>query len=79
MFIIFGTENKSKTLGIKKEICECPRCKQQVFHNIVQQTGYFTLFWIPMLPYQNDYLEICPMCGYVVKKLYKKDAEDMVK
>ena len=68
MFIIFGTKTEQKNLGIKKEMEECVRCKQSVFHNIIKQSNYFTLFWIPIFPYKEEYLEVCSTCGYAIKK-----------
>ena len=78
MLIIFGTKTEQKNLGIKKEMTECARCGQPVFLNNIKQSNYFTLFWIPIFPYKEEYLEVCPTCGYTIKKA-KEDIDKMNK
>ena len=79
MFIIFGTETKRKVLGSSKEKSQCPRCHNEVFNDIQEQTGYFTLFWIPVFPYSEEHYELCPICGHVMRKMDKREAKEMLK
>lgn len=61
--IIFGWGRRmTKDHGPGQGIL-CPNCRNNTrFHLIVRRT-WFTLFFIPVIPYETMYMEICPICS----------------
>jgi len=63
MFIIFGwnhqtSNNYGPTLPIT-----CPRCNNKTFFHLLQNKLWFTLFFIPVIPYESKYYLLCDVCG----------------
>lgn len=61
--IIFGFSGRTKDLG-EAVPTECPRCHNQVFFHLMTRTRWFSLFFIPLIPYSSRHLLVCPICGY---------------
>lgn len=60
--IIFGFgDRKTKLLGSIGTM-DCPRCGNSSEWPIHQQRSYFSLFFIPLIPYSTRYLLSCPVC-----------------
>lgn len=60
--IIFGFgDHKTKLLGTIG-MMDCPRCHNTSDWPIHQQKTYFSLFFIPLIPYRTRYLLSCPVC-----------------
>lgn len=70
MFIIFGWGKvTSKTHGwTEAEYCEY--CRNTPRHVLVEKRTWFTLFFIPIIPYEHKHLCLCPIChsGYEYPK-----------
>jgi len=62
MFVIFGMKKRPKIIEIKKK--KCKHCKKNTFHQKIQIKNYFTLFFIPLIPFGSQEIEICNACGY---------------
>ncbi|MDR1066966.1 MAG: zinc ribbon domain-containing protein [Clostridiales bacterium] len=63
MFFIFGFGHKTiKRFGQINED-SCHRCNNNVKRELVKVTTWFTLFFIPIIPYKTQYLLICPICS----------------
>jgi DNA-directed RNA polymerase subunit RPC12/RpoP len=62
MIILFGTSNKEQDAG--GGMFQCPACRQRQRYAVKQVRRYFTLFFIPVLPLdqQGRYVE-CQGCG----------------
>lgn len=60
--IIFGFgHQKSQTLGQIPNM-DCPRCNNTSQWPIFKVRTYFSLFFIPLIPYKTQYLLACPVC-----------------
>lgn len=62
MFILFGwghtkNENFGKVLPRK-----CGNCKNEEYWSLFKISRWFTLFFIPVFPYQTKRFTICPVC-----------------
>lgn len=62
MFIIFGTRTTEKAVGEFVSTTTCGRCNQLQNYQLYQITNWFTLFFIPIIPYRTKYYEICSFC-----------------
>lgn len=52
----------------------CPRCGNQAVWQLVRKRHWFTLFFIPLIPYRTEYFMACPVCR-AGKKLTKQEAK----
>ena len=60
--IIFGFgHQKAKILGHIGAM-DCPRCNNTSPFVVHQAKTYFTLFFIPLIPYSTRFLLSCPVC-----------------
>jgi len=50
-----------------QEKTQCPNCHQIAHWNILRVLRFFTLFFIPLIPYRMQYFMICPSCDAAVK------------
>lgn len=41
----------------------CPNCNNESIFRHVSQTKWFSLFFIPIIPYNTKHLLLCPVCG----------------
>ena len=62
MFLIFSiADKKSKHLG-NTGLMDCPRCNNTAVWPVHQLKTYFSLFFIPLIPYRTEFLLSCPVC-----------------
>ncbi len=62
MFFIFSLgDRKTKHLG-NTGLMDCPRCHNTSEWAIHLERTYFSLFFIPLIPYKTEYLLSCPVC-----------------
>lgn len=62
MFVIFSlADRKTKQLG-NTGMMDCPRCGNTTAWTIRQEKTYFSLFFIPLIPYRTEFLLSCPVC-----------------
>ena len=45
----------------------CERCRNDVSYHFIERKKWFTLFFIPILPYSSSKLVICPVCSNAVE------------
>ena len=63
MFIIWGIGHRTtKIAGIMTESL-CGRCNNRTARKLIKLTSWFTIFFIPVIPYSRQYLLVCPICG----------------
>ena len=63
MFIIFGWGHQTmKQYGATLPI-KCSNCNNSVFLHLVQTRTWFTLFFIPVIPYESKHYLLCEVCG----------------
>ena len=76
MFIIWGVGHRTtKIVGIMPESL-CGRCNNRTARKIMKLTSWFTLFFIPVIPYKRQYLLVCPICGQA-QQLTKAEFESL--
>ncbi|MDR1208809.1 MAG: zinc ribbon domain-containing protein [Clostridiales bacterium] len=76
MFIIFGFGRLTFKRYGYRDLGPCPRCGQARPAELMKVTTWFTLFFIPVIPYRFEYVLACAGCGYAVK-ISKVDFEAM--
>lgn len=62
MFFIFGFGHRTVKIFTTLPLTGCQRCHNNVEMGVVRVTLWFTLFFIPIIPYKKEYLVICPVC-----------------
>jgi len=66
LFVIFGFgHRKFKKFGFVSE--NCRRCNNYVNRELIKATSWFTLFFIPLIPYSTKYLLVCPICQDMIE------------
>lgn len=73
MFLLFGFRRKLAELALVQLAC---RNGHVAAHRIVRLTSWFTLFFIPVIPYSRRYLSVCSMCGLQLR-IERSEAEEM--
>lgn len=64
MPIIFGWGRETvKKIGVVVELL-CNHCHNREFWILARKTSWFTLFFIPIIPYSTKYFMFCPVCEY---------------
>lgn len=77
MFIIWGFGHQTVRSFGSAAAQRCSRCNNTISRELVKVTTWFTLFFIPIIPYRKEYLLICPICRDAVK-ISKVDFEQLV-
>ena len=72
MIIIFGWGYETRkeygpTMPIK-----CPNCNNNVFWHLLRSRIWFTLFFIPVIPYQSRYYLLCEICSQGIELRYSQ-------
>lgn len=67
MFIFFGWGRQTiKNFGPVFEN-QCTNCNSKKYWNLVRSTTWFTLFFIPVIPYEVKYYLLCPACEHGIQ------------
>jgi hypothetical protein len=62
MFFIFGWGHRTiKNFG-DTLVQKCPICSHTSYLSLVRTRDWFTLFFIPVIPYETKYFLECPFC-----------------
>jgi hypothetical protein len=61
MLVIFGFTRKMRILFIRPGTC--PRCRVAGPHQVLEQAGKLTVFFIPVLTTRRRYYSECLNCG----------------
>lgn len=75
MFVIFGFRTRVKALARLLLICQV--CSRPAAQTVYRKVRWFTLFFIPVIPFNRKHLLQCAMCGHV-GVITKEDAERLV-
>jgi len=78
--IIFGFRKTRKILGTIGSH-ECSNCHNISNWDVVRLISWFTLFFIPIIPYRWQYFEICPICehGREIKGEEKEELRNIIR
>ncbi len=63
MLLLFGFGKKTVKDYGAKEVIHCKRCNNAKQWQYKKTRTWFTLFFVPMIPYQTTYARVCPICG----------------
>ena len=63
--LIWGIRWFTTTLG--QLLYPCSQCGKKTVHSAVVQKGWFTLFFIPLIPIGKKYVIVCNLCGLRLK------------
>lgn len=77
MFIIFGDKTYTKKLGEYKFSGTCPNCHNTIMLQILKESTWFTLYWIPVIPLKFRWLKACPICG-INAEITKEEANNLL-
>jgi len=77
MFIIFGWGRRTmQTLGWLSPRT-CSNCHNEGPWALVRIRRWFSLFFIPVIPYETDYVAMCPVCSRGIN-VDKREASNLV-
>jgi hypothetical protein len=74
VLIIFGMRNRAHEHG-PCVAATCPRCHNEVVLSYFVVTRWFTLFFIPVIPFGRKRMLRCPICGWT--REVTKEAEPL--
>ena len=76
MFILFGWGKVTKSVVGQMFEKTCGYCNQTQSWQLCKNRTWFTLFFIPVIPYKTAYAIACPNCGSYIQ-LSKEQFESM--
>lgn len=62
MFIVFGWGRRTHTDHGPTLPINCPNCHNQTYWRYKHYRTWFTLFFIPVIPYESDHYLLCDIC-----------------
>jgi len=71
VFLIFGFRSRSKVLT--RLLLVCGTCQKPAAQTLILRVRWFTLFFIPVIPFARKHLMQCALCGSV-SKITKEEA-----
>lgn len=63
MFIIAGTQGNDEIIRTEENKTLCKHCNNKVNKKVICHNDKFTLFFMPVLPYNKRYYRVCPICN----------------
>jgi zinc-ribbon family len=66
VFLLFGFGSKQQDLG-PGQVHTCPRCGNTSQWERVRQFRQFTVFFVPILRWRRQQLEVCGICGNAIE------------
>ena len=66
MLIIWGFRDTDRDLGVV-DYLHCNRCNNDSNWRLQRTTSWFTLFFIPVIPYRRVYYVYCPVCHWTTE------------
>jgi hypothetical protein len=64
MFFIFGFGRRKVRDDGPVVACTCPHCHNEVSLSLLHVSTWFTLFFIPVIPYSRKQFLVCPICRW---------------
>ena len=65
MIFLFGVRTKAKAIAQQERACT--KCVRPTMHAIVETRKWFTLFFIPVIPFSRNIYSRCGVCGLTAK------------
>jgi len=63
MFVLFGFDHQIRRDHGPAIPIVCPNCHNATHLRLIEIKKWFTLFMIPIFPYDSDYLLVCDVCS----------------
>lgn len=60
-FIIYGVQKAN--IGIDEIWIKCPSCEADNFADVMIQSNYYHIYFIPIAPFEKEASVICQKCG----------------
>lgn len=60
--VIWGYRSRNKVMGQVKSVC--PQCRREGFQTVVRSRRWFTLYFIPLIPFSKKSIARCNLCGF---------------
>jgi hypothetical protein len=60
-FIIYGQSKAA--IGVDEVLTKCPSCEKDTWQDLMVESLYFHIFWIPLFPFTKVANLICQECG----------------
>lgn len=73
-FFIIGTRGRTANVAVLQLAC---RNGHVAAHRIVKITRWFTVFFVPVIPFNTKYISVCAACGAQLT-IPKEAAKEMV-
>lgn len=67
MFFVFGWGHQTVKKHGPVQKYRCERCHNEELWHLFSKKTWFTLFFIPVIPYARKYLLLCPVCNHGVE------------
>jgi len=77
MFILYGTKPFKRVIGRQHIDTICPNCQRPANWEVTRVISFFTLYFIPLVPYSIRYYLACPHCE-ASKKIDKAAAMELL-
>jgi uncharacterized Zn finger protein len=77
MLFLFGLRRKATIIGQFERVCS--KCGRQTVQSVIESQRWFTLFFIPVIPFGSSYSTRCNLCGLVLKGSAELKAQASVK
>jgi len=75
--IIYGARDFRIKKGTSTQPLYCSNCHNNTHWELANIWSWFTLFFIPILPYWRKQVITCPVCNYGVK-IKRKNREEIL-
>ena len=75
MFVVFGWGKQTVKDHGPVFRSRCDRCNNEELWKLYTRRTWFTLFFIPVIPYSTEHLVVCPVCSYgavITKEKYEE-------
>lgn len=53
----------ARDMGEVDQEQECVWCSKRVRYRLVRARTWFSFFFVPVIPYRNEYRVVCPACS----------------
>src|SRR5438034_4551958 len=77
MFVIYGWGRQTKKDFGPVHPFHCQHCNNDSYWMMLRRKVWFTLFFIPIIPYESHYALMCPICSWGIELRGKQIATAM--
>lgn len=78
MLIFYGTKGFKRTTGNTRQPYHCNNCGTDSAWQLIRVSKWFTLFFIPIIPYSFKEYLTCPRCDYGIQ-VTKENRDEIMK